>query len=87
MDGKVPGGSYWKYSWLWSNTTSWVSFLASLTLYLETDRLATKTEVENMIGLTADKVNTIKLDVEEYLIGLTHLSNELVSTSPMHSSF
>jgi len=35
LDGKVPAGSYWKYSFLWSNTTSWISFLASLTLYLD----------------------------------------------------
>ena len=78
MDGKVPGGSYWKYSFLWSNTTSWVSFLESLTIYLDTEQLASKAEVESMIGLSGDKVDTIKLDVEEYLIGLTHLSNELV---------
>ena len=78
LDLRVPAGSYWKYSWLWSSTTSWVSFLASLTLYLDTEKLATKAEVENMIGLTEVKVSTIKLDVEEYLIGLTHLSNELV---------
>ena len=78
MDGKVPGGSYWKYSFLWSNTTSWVSFLASLTIYLDTEQLATKPEVELMMGLGADKCTTLKLDVEEYLIGLTHLCNELV---------
>lgn len=78
LDVRVPAGSYWKYSWLWSSTTSWVSFLASLTLYLDTEKLATKAEVENLIGLTGVKVSTIKLDVEEYLIGLTHLSNELV---------
>ena len=85
LDAKVPAGSYWKYSWLWSNTTSWISFLASLTLYLDTERLATKAEVENMIGLSGDKVNTIKLDVEEYLIGLTHLSNELVKFHSLHA--
>ena len=78
MDGKVPGGSYWKYSFLWSNTTSWVSFLASLTIYLDTEQLATKPEGELMMGLGADKCTTLKLDVEEYLIGLTHLCNELV---------
>ena len=74
----MPTQSYWKYSWLWSSTTSWLSFLASLTLYLDTEQLASKAEVESMIGLSGDKVDTIKLDVEEYLIGLTHLSNELV---------
>ena len=78
LDARVPTQSYWKYSWLWSSTTSWLSFLVSLTLYLDTEQLASKAEVESMIGLSGDKVDTIKLDVEEYLIGLTHLSNELV---------
>ena len=55
-----------------------MSFLASLTIYLDTEQLATKPEVELMMGLGADKCTTLKLDVEEYLIGLTHLCNELV---------
>ena len=37
LDGKIPGDSYWKYCHLWSNTTSWISFLASLTIYLDTE--------------------------------------------------
>ena len=35
LDGKIPGDSYWKYCYLWSNTTSWISFLAALTHYLQ----------------------------------------------------
>ena len=30
------------------------------------------------MGLGSESCNTLKLDIEEYLIGLTHLSNELV---------
>lgn len=70
-------GSYWKYCHLWSNTTSWISFLASLTIYLDTEKLATKQEIELLLGLTPDTCRVVKLDIEEYLIGLTHLSNEL----------
>ena len=78
MDGKLPENSYWKYNYLWSNTTSWICFLASLTIYLENERLATKQEVEDLIGLSpGQNIVTVKLDIEEYLIGLTHLSNEL----------
>ena len=78
MDRKLPENSYWKYNHLWSNTTSWICFLASLTMYLESERLATKQEVEALIGLSPDNsITSVKLDIEEYLIGLTHLSNEL----------
>eukprot|EP00090_Calanus_glacialis_P041693 TRINITY_DN74205_c0_g1_i1.p1 TRINITY_DN74205_c0_g1~~TRINITY_DN74205_c0_g1_i1.p1 ORF type:complete len:238 (-),score=101.74 TRINITY_DN74205_c0_g1_i1:101-814(-) len=75
LDTKLPPNSYWKYSQLWQSTTSWIAFLASLTIYLETEALATKEQVEEMLGLATTK--SVKLDIEEYLIGLTHLSNEL----------
>ena len=78
LDTQVPQDGYWKYSYLWTNTTSWISFLASLTHYLEHEKLATKEEVETLLGLVQDNCHNIKLDIEEYLIGLTHLSNELV---------
>ena len=78
LDGKLPEEGYWKYSYLWTNTTSWISFLASLTYYLEHEKLASKEEVEKLVGLVSESCNTLKLDIEEYLIGLTHLSNELV---------
>ena len=78
LDGKLPQDGYWRYSYLWTNTTSWISFLASLTFYLEHEKLASKEEVEKLVGLVPDSCNTLKLDIEEYLIGLTHLSNELV---------
>jgi len=77
LDGKIPGDSYWKYCYLWSNTTSWISFLAALTHYLQTEKLATKPEVESVLGLGGGTCRVLRLDIEEYLIGLTHLSNEL----------
>jgi len=75
LDSQLPAGSFWKYCQLWGSTTSWVSFLASLTVYLETEALATKEQVSELIGL--DSTTTVRLDIEEYLMGLCHLSNEL----------
>ena len=45
LDTQLPAGSFWKYCQLWGSTTSWISFLASLTIYLETESLATKEQV------------------------------------------
>merc|ERR1712226_754166 len=75
LDGKLPENSFWKYCQLWNTTTSWISFLASFTIYLETETLATKEQVVTLLGLDATK--TVRLDIEEYLIGLCHFSNEL----------
>jgi len=75
LDTQLPAGSFWKYCQLWGSTTSWVSFLASFTVYLETEALATKEQVCELIGL--DSTTTVRLDIEEYLMGLCHLSNEL----------
>ena len=92
LDTQLPAGSFWKYCQLWGSTTSWVSFLASLTVYLETEALATKeqvsisnrskyiskclkvkilVEVSELIGLNS--TTTVRLDIEEYLMGLCHL--------------
>ena len=35
--------------------------------------------METLLGLLPENCSSIKLDIEEYLIGLTHLSNELVT--------
>jgi len=75
LDQRLPENSFWKYCQLWNTTTSWISFLASFTIYLETESLATKEQVVELLGVGDTK--TVRLDIEEYLIGLCHLSNEL----------
>ena len=47
LDSQLPAGTFWKYCQLWGSTTSWISFLASLTIYLETEALAKKEQVRN----------------------------------------
>jgi len=75
LDEKLPPQSYWKYSNMWLHTVSWLSFLGSLLLYLETEQLGSLEDVAGLLGLTT--TSTLRLDIEEYLAGLTHLSNEL----------
>ena len=47
LDEQLPAGTFWKYCQLWGSTTSWISFLASLTIYLETEAMAKKEQVRN----------------------------------------
>jgi predicted translin family RNA/ssDNA-binding protein len=76
LDAKIPTDSYWRYSQIWSNSNSWISFLASLTLYIQTDKLPTKDQVSTLLGLDIGLVS-LHLDIEEYLLGLCNLCNEL----------
>jgi len=76
VDRKIPIGMYWKYSQSWSNCNSWISFLASLTLYIKTEKLPDKSQVSKLLGMSRDQ-SVLQLDIEEYLLGLCHLSNEL----------
>lgn len=75
LDGQLPPDSFWKYCQLWNTTTSWIAFLAALTVYLGSEALATREQVAGLLGLAT--TTTMRLDVEEYLLGLCHLSNEL----------
>lgn len=76
LDSKIPLDSYWKYSNIWSNTNSWISYLASLTLYIKTEKLADKDEVSKLLGMD-EGMTRLHLDIEDYLLGLCHLCSEL----------
>jgi len=76
LDSKIPRESYWRYSQIWGNCNAWTSYLASYTIYLNTQKLASKDQVSEMLGME-DNATGLHLDIEEYLLGLCHLSNEL----------
>jgi len=79
LDDKIPEGGYWKYCALWSSSLSWLSFLVCLAHYLESGGLLSRGEVTTLLALNTAK--SLQLDIEEYLVGLCHLSNELARLS------
>jgi hypothetical protein len=76
LEKKVPEDSYWRYNNLWNHTTSRISYLSSLIIYLESEKMASRPEVAAMMGLKIAPPG-FYLDLEDYLGGLTFLSNEL----------
>jgi len=76
LDNKIPDGTYWRYCQIWSHSISWLSFLSSLTIYIKAEQLPDKKQVSEMLGLEPE-LKTLYLDIEDYLLGLCHLSNEL----------
>jgi predicted translin family RNA/ssDNA-binding protein len=77
LDEVIPADSYWRYQSVWNNSISWLSFLGALILYLKTDALPEMPQVTEMIGLKKGKMKSLRLDIEEYLLGLCQLCNEL----------
>jgi hypothetical protein len=45
---KIPGGSYWKYSQMWASINSWLAFLATFTVYVQEEKLITKSKVRKI---------------------------------------
>jgi len=77
LDEAIPAESYWRYQNVWNHTISWTSFLGSLILYLKTDSLPEMPQVTEIIGLKKGQMKSLRLDIEEYLLGLCQLCNEL----------
>jgi hypothetical protein len=46
---KIPGGSYWKYSQMWASINSWLAFLATFTVYVQEEKLITKSKVRKIL--------------------------------------
>ena len=57
LDAQLPPNSFWKYSQLWSTTTSWIAFLAALAVYLGSEALATREQVPLTCHLSPDPLS------------------------------
>jgi len=77
LDQVIPEGGYWRYQNVWNHSISWLSFLGSLILYLKTDSLPEMPQVTEIIGLKSSGMKILRLDIEEYLLGLCQMCNEL----------
>ncbi|KAG8227555.1 hypothetical protein J437_LFUL000655 [Ladona fulva] len=67
LAGVVPAGQYYRYHEHWRFVTQRLVFLISLTIYLETGRLATREEIANTLGVQLNLKDGFVLDLEDYL--------------------
>lgn len=77
---KIPQGQYYRYSDHWRFITQRLCFIASLLIYLESQSLATREQVADLLGLASKGDSTTKtfhLELEDYLHGLLQLASEL----------
>ncbi|KAG0224676.1 Translin [Mortierella sp. GBAus27b] len=76
----LPANHYYKYNSLWSGPMQQACFLATLTVYLEHERLITIGELEGIFGVKVDLTNDMtefQISIEEFLHGVVSLTNEL----------
>ncbi|XP_071497928.1 translin-like [Diadema antillarum] len=68
---------YYRFHDHWRFVTQRLTFLASLVIYLETERLASREEVAELMGVAVSRDAGFHLDLEDFLHGLLSLGNEL----------
>ncbi|KAF8940463.1 hypothetical protein BGZ58_006305 [Dissophora ornata] len=76
----VPMNQYYKYNGLWSTPMQQACYLATLTTYLEHERLITIEELEGFFPVKVDLDNNMtefRISIEEFLHGVVSLTNEL----------
>ncbi|KAF9435878.1 hypothetical protein BGZ76_005319 [Entomortierella beljakovae] len=76
----VPVHQYYKFNGLWSSPVQQACFLATLTVYLEHERLITVEEIENLFATKVDLDNSMtefRISIEEFLHGVVSLTSEL----------
>ncbi|KAF9996830.1 hypothetical protein BGZ80_006586 [Entomortierella chlamydospora] len=76
----VPMNQYYKYNGLWTGPMQQACFLATLTMYLEHERLITVEELEGFFAAKVDLDNNMtdfRISIEEFLHGVVSLTNEL----------
>lgn len=77
LSEKIPKDQYYRYHDHWRFVTQRLSFISSLVIYLESERLATREEVGQMLGLKLLREEGFHLDLDDYLIGLLQVASEL----------
>ena len=74
LNRAVPIESYYKYSNMWQQKSSQLSFLCALKHWLETGELISLEKVQEQLGMTN---LTVHIPLEDYLHGVCNLFSEL----------
>ncbi|XP_781342.2 translin isoform X1 [Strongylocentrotus purpuratus] len=72
-----PVDEYYRFHDHWKYGIQRLAFSASLIIFLEHERLATREEVAELLGVTVKKSDGFHIDLEDFLHGVLSLGNEL----------
>lgn len=75
---KIPSGQYYRFCDHWRFTSQRFAFLGGFIVYLEGERLITRPELAEMLGVQVEKSSSgFHIDLDDFLAGLLLLANEL----------
>lgn len=76
---KIPVGQYYRFCDHWRFVSQRFAFLGAFILYLESERLITRQELAEMLGVQVDRSTSdgFHIDLDDFLTGLLLLANEL----------
>ncbi|XP_064471169.1 translin-like isoform X2 [Ornithodoros turicata] len=77
LKSKVPENQYYRFHDHWRFVTQRLTFLAGLTVYLESEALIQREEVAAMLGVCVDQTEGFHIDLDDYLTGLLMMADEL----------
>ncbi|KAL9966976.1 hypothetical protein ACROYT_G025127 [Oculina patagonica] len=75
---KIPAGQYNRFCDHWRFVSQQFAFLGAFIVYLESDRLITRPELAEMLGVQVQRSSDgFHIDLDDFLTGLLLLANEL----------
>lgn len=77
LKSKIPQDQYYRFHDHWRFVMQRLCFLAALVTYLESNRLSTREETAQLLGVKIDRTEGFHLDLDDYLMGLLMLASEL----------
>jgi len=77
LDSRVPSDQYYRFNDCWRFITQRLCFLSALQAYLTSEKLLTRQQCADILGVRVERGEGFHLDIEDYLMGVLQLASEL----------
>uniref|UniRef100_T1JBZ9 Translin n=1 Tax=Strigamia maritima TaxID=126957 RepID=T1JBZ9_STRMM len=77
LSDKIPKEQYYRFHDHWRFANQRFVFLVATVVYLEHERLVTREEIADILGLSVRSDDGFHLELDDYLMGLLSLASEL----------
>ncbi|XP_035657946.1 translin-like [Branchiostoma floridae] len=77
LAAKLPAEQYYRFHDHWRFANQRCVFLAAFLVYLESDKLITREEAAELLGVKERREDGFHIDLDDFLMGLLQLANEL----------
>ncbi|XP_020917249.1 translin isoform X2 [Exaiptasia diaphana] len=82
LECQFPKGQYYRYCDHWRFINQRLTFLSAFIIFLENERLITREELAEMLGVHQSQDQGFFVDLDDYLMGILQLASELRARKP-----